>query len=368
MTVAVLSAGVDTYALLSEPDLSHNSGGTLAVSNAAAVAYVYHPITIPAGATVTSAILRLYTATSWGLTPTLTAQAAAASWGASATTWNVQPGVTGAVTTVTHASAAIADPFDFDVTAALNAQLAAGTVYGFVVKRTDAGASKSFYSHENLAYPPTLTVTYSTTPTAPSSLSPSGGRVVGTSKPTITLNGAADVTAIQVQVDATAGAFMTPEFDTATAYPTGFPTTGNTLDLAVTAYAGAAAATDKTTRARYKNSSGIWSGWSPISHWMFRAQPTVTLTYPSTSSGSQVTSDTPTITATATGTVASYTLAVASAAKPLTTIWRKSVASPTIATALPAGIITDSSQMILTLTVRDTYDREAVAGYPAEAT
>src|SRR4051794_23496047 len=108
----LLTAAVDTSALLSEPDAAHNTLSTLQVEKDAAVAFVLHPITgKPVGATLVSAILRLYTAGPWGLTPTVTAQAADAFWGASGLTWNNRPGVTGPVATVSHASSVDADEF-----------------------------------------------------------------------------------------------------------------------------------------------------------------------------------------------------------------------------------------------------------------
>lgn len=358
----VLSAGVDTYALLSESTATHNGQPILQVATGAAVAYVYLPVTgIPLAATLTTATLRLYTSGSWGITPTVTATPVDAAWGASTLTWANAPASTGTTTTVTHASAADADEFAFDVTPQVSAMLTSFN-YGFAVERTDVDTTVTeFYSHEHETFAPSLELTWAITPDPPTNIAPSGGHFVATTTPVVSFD-AADVTAVQVQIDSTAGDFSSPEFDSGTVV-----TDVAELDLSTTAYVGLDNV-DHSMRVRYKNSSGLWSAWSDVVHIGYRAHQSVTPTNPSADADWIVVTDTPTITATTSGTVASYRITVAPADDPFAYTFDTTATGPTIATTLPEGVITDSSDLTLTLEVFDTLDREAVPGFPIAAT
>lgn len=357
--MTVVTAGVDTFTLSTEPDAAHNTLGYLTVQQSVAQAFVYHPLTaVPSGATLVSATLRLYTQGSWGITPTVTAQAADSAWAASQVTFNSHPGVTGTVTTVSHASSADADLFQFDVTAQVQSMLTNGGRFGFVISRTDGGAAKSFYSIEDPTHPPTLELVWTTVPSAPSNLKPSGGRVVSKAKPLVKFD-ATDVAAVQVQIDNTTGAFTSPLFDSGTVL-----STAPELDLSTTAYGGMTAGTDYTWRARVRNSSGIWSAWSAISHMSYVGAPSVNITNPSTAAYGIVLTDTPTVTwGIISGTQSAYTLTVTTAADPLTILHQHEGTTAT-SYQIPPGIVVDSSNYVVNVAVTDSQTREALPGAP----
>ena len=56
MPTATISAGVDTFTLLADPDAAHNTLGYLTVEKNAAEALVYFPITLPPTATIATII------------------------------------------------------------------------------------------------------------------------------------------------------------------------------------------------------------------------------------------------------------------------------------------------------------------------
>lgn len=362
MTTQTLTAAVDTFALASDPDASHNTLSYLTVQQGAALAFMYFPITgQPQGSTLVSAILTVNTLGVWPAA-TVTAQAVAELWNPSQVTWGNQPALSGLVASVAvPAIGAGTQSVALDVTAQITAQITAGQQYGLAVGRSDAGASANLYAHEDYDYAPTLALTWAVTPLPPSSLSPSGGRAVGTPTPTVTLNGASDVTAVQVQVDATVGDFSAPVFDSGLVPPTG----GNTLDLSTTTYAGIDAGVDVSARAQYSNSSGILSGWSPVSHMTYQPLPVVTWVNPPPETDGIVLTDTPLIAWDLGGaTQIRYDLTIGPADSPTTISYQASASTSTTAARIPPGVIHDSSPQLVTLHVTDDVDREAVPGYP----
>jgi hypothetical protein len=150
-------------------------------------AWLYFNKPWPAGATIISAKLRLYSADAWTGSTTLTVQRAAAKWGVNKVNYNNMPGVTGATASVTQSGTNPDELYEIDVTALVQAVANGAPWYGFRVSTNRTGDS-SFHSAQSPKgnKRPVLIVTWSDAPDQADGLSPAGGRSISIASPILT--------------------------------------------------------------------------------------------------------------------------------------------------------------------------------------
>jgi hypothetical protein len=253
---------------------------------------------VPPGqdATVLSATLYLYKAESWSGTATVTVEPLSASWDPYSSTWTNQPGVRAASATVS------VDITSLIASAVAADDAAASRWYGVRLSITASG-QRLFYSPLGPEeYRPKLVRDYSVPPDAPSDPIPNG-QVVSETKPllvaTFTDQDADDtISAIEVEID-DSSAFGSLHYDsgkvshTEASFDTNSPPTGAPVMTALTA------ATTYYWRMRVWDNHDQVSDWSPTAEFTIVAKGALVLTAPA---GSTVSTATPTITHTFSGT------------------------------------------------------------------
>jgi hypothetical protein len=213
-----LRNAVDTWVRQSTPAQNYRADKRLGVAtDAFPLLYFNRPF--PLGATIHSATLRVYTHGAWGTTPTLTVRRVSEAWKAARVTWNQQPPVTGTAVVLSKLSNAIGDEWPFDVTAMLQTVADGAGWHGFRIE-SDQTAIKYLRSAQALSLRPTLEVTWSEAPHAPTTLSPAGGRSVSTATPVFRFDftdelGETGLQAVRVQIDPAAN-WTDPAFDSLT--------------------------------------------------------------------------------------------------------------------------------------------------------
>lgn len=189
MTTSVFDAtnnGQDTFAWASEPAQGHSNLDYAILQNNAAHAYFRWAAVsqIPKDATISSARFYVYTAGDWAGSVSLDWNRLADSWVANTLTYNNRPGIFGTAVTVTHSPSGAGFEYEFDVTTAMAAEIAAGLNNGCRVTRSDDGDAVRIWQRESSS--PTsvkarLVIVWTTVGQKPSKLSPDG--IVGIGKP-----------------------------------------------------------------------------------------------------------------------------------------------------------------------------------------
>lgn len=321
------------------------------------------------GQSLTTLKLHLYSAGMAAGTRTLTGTLVAAPGfdkGISAVTWNNQPAVG---TAVAVAQTATVDPTEWilDFTTAAQTLSDAGKGwFGFRLV-IDNDATSKIYSSYALEWRPWLEVAVNDAPEQPTLLVPDGG-VVSLLKTWVRcdftdLAGDQTMSAIQVQLDALAGGFGTPDFDSGTVL-----TDSPQLDLSTTAWAGLTAGSSIYWRARVRDGTNKWSPYSDPAQFTRQNKSTVTITNPPVSG--LVTEFTPPITWTFGGTQTGFRVIVERIANvtglPDTVVHDSEFISGTaLSYTLPVGVLTEDGQSYrVRVRVHDQYDRENLPGDP----
>lgn len=242
--------------------------------------FLYWARPFPIGVTILSAKLVFYNTNAWSGSVTINAQRTTAKWDSTRLTYNNKPGVGGTVYSLTKASPAANTRWEIDVTGMMQTVSSGGVWYGIRLTTTSTVYN---WLHSPQAttvdYRPVLIITWSDAPKAPTVLSPSNGRAVSTSKPTLSFNftdlsGDTTMQACQVQINPT-NAFTAPAFDSGTVL-----TSVPELDLNTTAYAGLAADATAWWRVRVQDGAGLWSDWSVPTSFTRKLKLTLTLNNP----------------------------------------------------------------------------------------
>lgn len=296
----------------------------LCTSAPALRSFLYMAKGFPRGATIMSAKLRVYTKGAWGTTPTLTVQRITSDWKVARLTHDNQPTTTATgQVTGSHASNADGDLWEFDVTNLLQTVSgSAGTGtgsqpwYGFRI--TSSGSTrKELYSSDAIDFRPTLTVTWSEAPDAPSVLTPGGGRYVSLTKPVLMFDytdtvGDTTLQAVQVLISASSATLGSGKAFTTVAFDSGSVASSVAqLDLSATAYAGIGAGATIYWMVRVQDGSGSWSKYSDPTQVIRAAKGTLTITNPAAPASNFVNDLTPPFAWTFTGeTQTQYRVAV----------------------------------------------------------
>lgn len=228
---------------------------------------------IPAGATVTSAVVRYFGRTDESGSRTLKVQPTTTHV-TSNIRWSKTPDSAGTTVTVTKASPLAKDAWDWAVTALVQ-EVVSGQRVDFGWRLWEDASTTSLLRLGGSTAPvrkPLLIVDYTTRPPEPDNLHPAGG-AISAAKPTVTFDAVQGITDLQVQVDPAMNE-ATPAFDSGIR-----AAGGGMLDLAATTYAGLASGATTYWRARQKTGGG----WSPWSDWVSMSRlvkPTLTLLNP----------------------------------------------------------------------------------------
>lgn len=220
---------------------------------------------------------------------TLSVRRITQTWREQRLTWKNRPTRVGTATdtAVVNGAGVNGRVVEFDVTDDVQAFVdGSAPNFGWTIESSNGNAIVFYSSEAAGTRGPTLVVTFSAQPEKPTDLDPVGAGVVAVDSPRlrwsfVDLGGDTTLAAIQVHLDTspagwteTAG-FPSPDFDSGTV-----PATVPELDLAATAYAGAAAGVETWWTCRHADGSGLWSPWSDPESFVFETVPDVDLVYP----------------------------------------------------------------------------------------
>lgn len=344
-------AGVDTFAGSAYPTLTHGDDKYLRLKTAANRAFIYLKSPAPRGATIISATLTVHARGASTGSRTLTAQRVGVSWKASKLDWANQPGVVGGTAATSIGTVADGDTISFDVASHLQTIANGAPNYGWRII-SDAATLHLIYGLNAGKFKPTLTVTWSDKPDAPTTLVPSG--VVASNKPLLSfdytdVSGSMDLQSIQVQIDAGNNFVSGIDFDSGTV-----TSTVPELDLTTTAYAGLANAATTYWRARVQDAAGLWSDWSDVHSFTRQDLGAVTITNPAAPSSNYVLEATPELAWTFSGTQTAWRLFIRDAADTTVILHDSGKTTDTATTyTLPKGILHDGTSYVIEVRVWD---------------
>lgn len=325
------------------------------------ISYLYFSRPFPVGARIISARLEITQSQPNTGTRNITAQRTAANWVLSKITHNNRPGVTGAAASTSIGSGARGRVITLDVTAQMADVSAGAPWYGLRIY-TDGAATMHFFKSGEFA--PRLIVEYSTAPTKPVNLVPSGGRAISVDDPTLTFGYSSDdagaMTAVHIQANKTVADFATPSIDVGpvawtipTLYwdPLQFP-----LNVGETWF----------WRARVRNDSNEWSDWSDPAEFTLVLKSALTITAP-TGSPAVVTDPTPPFGWSFTGTQEIYRVVVRRISDGATMWDTREIAGNATSVVYPdnAPNLERDTDYRLTVRVWDDVDRAVTTGDPA---
>lgn len=277
------------------------SPGSTSSGTASDYSYALFPVSIPAGASVVSATLRIRTKGAWVGTTDLKVTRLTKSWSPTTITWNnrpdlsVTPGV-GDTVTVTHAGTA--DLYvNLDVTDHVKNMIAGTANYGWKIHTSSTGQNTlrgkytSSSSSGSTVYTPRLTIEYAFGPNKPTGLAPgtsvspysyiSIGQPVLSATGTSLLQTGTSIDAVQVQLSNAntknaSGSFTSPVFDYTDPNAT-------TPQLRLSTIVGAPTATEGNGywwTMRVLATDGKWSPWADTVRYVKKAQGTLAITTP----------------------------------------------------------------------------------------
>lgn len=183
MSGATVKNAVDTFVSQGALSKNYNTKSRVWVGNVASNiknTWLYFNRPFPIGVNIISAHLRMYTATAFGGSHTITARLAAAKWNINKINYNNAPGVGAGTSATVVTGVAAGTLIDIDVTTLMQTISAGGQGwYGFRI--TDNSASNNAIhsaQSDNGSMRPVLVIVWSDAPNEPDSLRPSNGRFV----------------------------------------------------------------------------------------------------------------------------------------------------------------------------------------------
>lgn len=378
MSTSTQRHSLDTFTSEDKPTTNYASARILRVKSSAKYAYIYFARSFPLGATLMSAKLTVCTmAISGSGDRTLTARRVSDKPYFSRMTWANQPGAKtgpGEPVAVTKSGAQPGGTeWVFDVSGHLQ-KVADGADWNGWRIETDSTSELSIYGVDyGGEFVATLAVEWSDAPDIPSQLSPSGGRVIDTSLPTLRwdytdVSGDTEMSGLQVQIGTAedmSGAWDSGEIDASTPE----------LDLAGTSYDGIPANEARWWSVRVRDGGGLWSGWSDSVRAVHIPKGTLTLLSPqpggTVAEPVPVTDSTPPVEWALDGQDQdAYRVRVYLNTQPKTPLWDTGrVTSTDTAVTVPEGVIRwDDRLYRVAVDVWDIHDRVTTPGRPAAYT
>lgn len=302
MVQVVNHGGRDAWVGASHPDANHGGAPWWRLSAGGQFGLLRMQFTVPRGATVTSATLKLHAKGSFPA-QTLTARRFSDSFNERHVTWNNAPGTTGTNATVTTAALADGDPISLDVLDHVQSIAMGAKNYGWKVTTDDATDSSRIYGLDGGKFQPQLVIEYAEKPGIPTGIVPSDGSVCSDPAPTITYD-YNDVTgegmaAQRVMCDP-AGNFTTPAFDSGWV-----DATEPEFDLSASTFTAMTEDATMQGQIQVRGNDGGESDPSDVFEWTYKAQVNVTLGSPSAATPN-VFEPTPPVTATLDKPAAAY--------------------------------------------------------------
>lgn len=271
MGESVQQHSLDTWVNATDPSRNYVSSGLLQVRDQERSAYIYFARPFPLGASIIRATLRLRSrAESGSGWTTLTVRRTAERPAYSTMTWNSRAaGMTGAGEPQKASKSrpwAGGAEWVFNVTGHMQSVSDGADWSGWRVDSNTQALVILYGVDSGSDYRPQLEVVWSDAPDQPTSLHPTGGKVVKTPSPRLRwdyndVSGSVDMAGLHLQVAATEDGFASPKWDSgkvAASIPE--------LDLAETSYPGASDGVPVWWRVRVEDGAGLWSVWSdPVS-------------------------------------------------------------------------------------------------------
>lgn len=294
---AELRAGRDAYVNHDKPDTAYANTTRLAVradgSGSGRFSYIYFPVSLPKGVTVTNATLRMTMATdtTGAGNRTITVKRVSEPWTASKTTWANKPGVTGAGVAVTKSGKPEFTDWEWNVTSHVQAVVNGADWFGWRIE-SDENTNRLFSSSQADGNKPLLVIEWAEQPYAPQDLNPSGGGYVSTGSPALSFDyrdnrGTTAMGGFQVQIASNAG--MTSMIHDSGTVNSAVPI----YDLA-TVGSWSALTTDAPVywRVRVKDAANNWSNYSDVTSFKYDAKGTLAILSPA---GTTITDPSPTV-------------------------------------------------------------------------
>lgn len=383
MPTNLTRSSFDTFTAEQFPNTNHGAWRKLNVSGGGGTrryAYLWWAGKPPAGASVSSATLRLWLRGSWSGGPhTITARKINATWKESLLTWN-RSGAGQMGSTVNPASVAVTGGVDgqeveLDVSLMM-ADIAAGEAFHGIRLEVNTTGVKALYSSESTpTFRPQLEVVWNRAPLAPVDMAPTGGRSVSESHPVLTWvfkDREGDAQA-EFQVQTSTSSTVTSSGFTSVEFNSGWVASSEgQLDLSTTAYAGVSNGATRYWIVRTKDETGLISPWSAVAS--FRRDNKGGLVINSPVNGGTVDETTPSIVTTLTGAAQeaiAYRLWEENSTGQFVSVWSTgwfeapAASGVSFQFGIPAGYIKRTGRDYrLDVWSRDTVDREATPGDP----
>lgn len=380
----------DSWVNQANPSVNHGGGAKLWMTSAGSnekLAYVFFNPPFPLGATVFSAVLRVYAAGGWAGTQTLTVKRIVAKWGESTINYNNRPSITATnAGSLVVTGAVDKDKLEIDVSAMMGDVANGSAFFGFQLSVSGSNLRQLRASDDpNAALRPQLELIYSSPPDAPTNLAPGGANVIDLAKPVLAWHYADKdahgvQTSSQVQIS-TSSSFASPEYDS------GKVANGvNSWDLGATAYAGVPAAATRFWRVKVWDDADLASAYSDPVSFTRTAKGTLTLVNPT---GATIDDLTPVVRWSLSGaTQEAYRVVVRDLSITSAGLYTDGqvifdtgrVTDPTTSVAIPAKhpdvivngrlykgspILNSTDTFQITIHVWDTVDRQGIVGDPS---
>lgn len=360
MPSSTLRNATDAWTDSAQASKNYADSRVLRIRSTNRYAFLFFNRAAPLGATIQTGTLRVYYAAAKAASSTLTVRRIATGWKVSRLRWNNQPGVIGGTVTATLPAGPAGTVVEVDVKSLLQEVSNGSPWHGFRLSQSSATDLPLGSTQGTSAERPTMDVSWSEAPDAPTTLRPDAGNAVATQKPVLRFDftdhlGDTTLDAVQVQVS-TVATFATTVLDTGWVL-----TTDDQLDLDDTAYTGLPVdGTVRYWRVRVRDGAGLISEWSDAASMRYVVLGTVTITNPAAEPGNVVHEPTPPFLWTYSGVQAAWQVLVRDGADPSLILANSGkVLGTEQSWTPPPNVLTGMGTYRVDVRVWDNVDREA---------